>query len=546
MPDTDRFCIAASPESRLAMPLQYRKLRAPRANRQSLADPPLEAAGAVLRGNTDLRGHRAYDFQGKSLAELTRQARSELLCQARRWTAAYRDLNSLPCDASAPVLLAGHQPQLFHPGVWFKNFALGELARRLGAVPINLIIDSDTIKSASLRVPGGTSEQPHVTSLPIDAAGPPLPYEERRVLNRCLLAGFGDRVIRQMGPLVSEPLVRRFWPMVRQRVRQCDNLGACLATARHQLEGEWGLHTLEVPQSRACDGEAFSWLVAHILAHLPRFWEIHNATIQQYRRLNRIRSAAHPVPDLAADGAWLESPFWVWTADDPQRRPLMARRRGDEVILSNAAGREWTLPLDADRPADRAVDRLREFSALGVKIRSRALTTTLWARLVLGDLFIHGIGGAKYDQVTDALIERFFGLPAPAFLTLSATLCLPVDTPLPKQLDTGAIRQQLRDLEFHPERHVVAADAEVADLLAEKRRWVATPQTRANARERFLAIRRVNEALQPRVADCRERLVREWNQRAGADQAAAILQWREYSFCLYPEDELREFLFGLL
>ena len=48
---------------------------------------------------------------------------------ARRWTAAYRNVprRSRPIR-SGLIYLAGHQPQMFHPGVWFKNFALGELA----------------------------------------------------------------------------------------------------------------------------------------------------------------------------------------------------------------------------------------------------------------------------------------------------------------------------------------------------------------------------------------------------------------------------------
>ena len=48
-------------------------------------------------------------------------------------------------DASADsLLLAGHQPELFHPGVWVKNFALNGLARRHGATPLNLVVDNDT------------------------------------------------------------------------------------------------------------------------------------------------------------------------------------------------------------------------------------------------------------------------------------------------------------------------------------------------------------------------------------------------------------------
>ena len=58
------------------------------------------------------------------------------------------------------------------------------------------------------------------------------------------------------------------------------------------------------------------------------------------------------------------------------------------------------------------------------KVRTRALTTTLFARLFLGDLFIHGIGGAKYDELGDEVARGFLGAPPPPFLTLSLTLWL--------------------------------------------------------------------------------------------------------------------------
>ena len=115
-----------------------------------------------------------------------------------------------------------------------------------------------------------------------------------------------------------------------------------------------------------------------------------------------------------------------------------------------------------------------ELSGRGVKIRSRALMTTLWARLVLGDLFLHGIGGAKYDQVTDVIVERFFGLQPPGYMVLSATLHLPVDRPAASVPDEATVHRQLRELDFHPERFVSSeSSAEVAALVAEKRRWVS-------------------------------------------------------------------------
>jgi hypothetical protein len=223
------------------------------------------------------------------------------------------------------------------------------------------------------------------------------------------------------------------------------------------------------------------------------------------------------------------------------------------MVLSNRHGLETALPLAADGDARRAVERLAELGRGGVKIRSRALVTTLWARLVLGDLFVHGIGGAKYDQVTDALIARFFRLQPPRFMVVSATLRLPVSRPRLEPL--GAIRHRLRDLDWHPERHLAwqaheegvgSGGKNPSDLVAEKLRWVQTPPTPENARLRFLEIRRLNQALQPFVAAERRRLQEQLDRQAKAARAEAILSWREYAFCFYPERTLRETFSRLL
>src|SRR5207253_8693952 len=53
----------------------------------------------------------------------------------------------------AGLFLAGHQPELFHAGVWAKNFALGGLARQHGGVALNLIVDTDLAKVTDLKMP---------------------------------------------------------------------------------------------------------------------------------------------------------------------------------------------------------------------------------------------------------------------------------------------------------------------------------------------------------------------------------------------------------
>ncbi len=548
--------------------LETRPLRAPQEDRSALVDPPLDEAGPLVDENARLAVQQDYDVQGRPLSELSRQAREELLRDALRWTAAYRDVDlgrrpppSAAELAAGSVFLAGHQPEMFHPGVWLKNFALGDLARRHGAVAVNLLIDSDTVKHTSLPVPGGSVSQPQTEGIPFDVPEPCVAYESRRIVDRDLFSSFGRRVKEQIAPLVADPLIEKFWPLAQQRMQQTENLGACLAQARHRLEGDWGLQTLEVPQSRICETEPFCWFMAHLLGQLPRLWETYNEAVRQYRRAHRIRSKAHPVPELTSDGPWLEAPLWVFSADNPRRRPLFVRQRCNRIVLSDRGALEIELPLSGDGDAAKAVDRLMNLRRRGdyIKIRSRALITTLWARLVLGDLFVHGIGGAKYDEVTDTLIERFFGLRPPGFLVLSATLHLPVrrSGPIPGPRvsieQSHTIRRQLRELVYHPERFLgenhgqtLGASNDPAGLIATKARWIRTRQTPQNARARCGAIRRVNQALQPWVQRERKRLQRLQAETADAIRAEAVLRWREYGFCLYPEETFREFVLALL
>lgn len=526
-------------------------IRAPGENGATVIEPPLDSVGQMVTQNIRHRVEFEYDLQGRSLASVASQARQELVSAAERYTATYRDIQGVSeRGANRRVFLAGHQPQLFHPGVWYKNFALGSLARQHQAVAINLVIDSDTIKGASIRVPDGSPNAPVVHTVEFDTASDEIPFEERPILDRDRLARFGDRTADLLNPLVSDPLVKDFWPLVQKRAAVTENLGACLAQGRHLLEGQWGLSTLELPQSEVCQTEAFYWFAAHLLAHLPRLWDIYNASVHAYRQVYHLRSANHPVPDLAVEGDWLEAPFWLWTAEDPHRRRVFVRQRGNEIILGNRQGLEIPLPLSPEGDATDAVAVLADLPRRGIRLRTRALLTTLFARVLGGDLFLHGIGGGKYDELTDLIIARFFGLEPPGFLVISATLHLPIAGAPPKQQaatrdDLRRTVQMLRGLLYHPEHFIHGdghANYQVADLVAAKRRAIETRSTPSTAKARCREIQRVNNALQPWVEGERQRRRDERDQIARWLRAKAILTSRDYAFCLYPEKTLRKFM----
>lgn len=525
-----------------------RGLRAPREAGGVLIDPPLpEAAALVVRNAAALAssGVRLFDVP---LARFIQQARQELLSAALAASRAYRDVT---VPQTSRVVLAGHQPELFHAGVWFKHFVLAGLAARAGAVPVNLVIDGDLAARVGVPVLAGSRESPCRQLLPLDGEFPAVPYEERPLVDRATFEGFASRAAACLAPFVHEPLVGELWPLVVARGRATGRLGAALAEGRHQLEGRWGLETLEIRQSQVCELPVARWFLVELAARAERFREVYNAAIGAYRRANHVRSRTHPAPELEASDGQLELPYWVWTAADPRRRRLFVERAAGRVALVDRAGWRLELPAGFDDRPEGAVERLAAAAAAGVRLRTRALATTLLARLALGDLFVHGLGGGKYDAVTDAIFRGYYGLEPPEYLVATATLPLPVAGGPPTDRDPAAWRRRLRQLRFEPERFVdpgavpPADRPAVAEAVNELRRLWAGNRAGVNAstdagaarHARCLALR---AALGPWVAPQVEAALAGLASAERGAAAAALVESRAWAYCWHPAEPLRE------
>jgi hypothetical protein len=427
--------------------------------------------------------------------------------------------------------------------VWFKNFFLGRLAQRDRAVALNLIVDNDLARAMAVRCPTIIDGEVHATRVALDRPGGEIPYEQRAILDRQLFATFAERLQAAVGSWIDDPVVHHLWPYACEAAERHPTLGLALAEARHRVEADWGLQTLELPLSQLCEGAEFRWFACHLLAHLPRFHRLYNAVLQEYRQLHRLRSHSHPVPDLTADDAgWYEAPLWIWSDEQPRRRRVFARRVGSQLEISDRRYVRLTWPLDEEAAA--AVEAWGQARAAGVKIRPRALMTTMFARLCLSDVFVHGIGGAKYDQLTDELLRRFFQVEPPGFITTSATVLLPVPRADIEPEDVRRVERCLRELRYHPERHAPST-TEVAELASAKRRWIEQNLPRGQRRARHRAIEDINFQLRPWVEPLRQRLEQERQELSSRLHDAQLLGSREFSFCLFPEQQLRSLLLEL-
>ncbi|MDX2037093.1 MAG: hypothetical protein SFX72_10610 [Isosphaeraceae bacterium] len=525
--------------------MRHTHLRAPSSDAAFLEVPPLSEIPAAVERRLP---QRTFDVQGRRSDILAEFARGEVIAAARDHHASM-GLDAPPDDLDLGRIVAtGHQPELFHPGVWVKNFALAAIARRSGATALNLIVDNDLPKGPILRVPTMRAEGLGREVVAFDSWTADLPYEAQAIADRERFADFRERVLAALGGLIPDPLIDRFWPAALEEPptddpRRRHNVGLRFSTARRKIEAEWGIRNLEVPLSRVCETDGFRWFASRLLAGLSDFSTIHNRALAAYRRLYRIRSKNHPVADLGVDrDGRLEAPFWVWRDRDPRRRALWARTSGDSTSLW-IAGEDQpfiVLPLSADRTACCAVERLRELPEQGIRLRTRALTTTMFARLFLSDLFIHGIGGAKYDELGDAIMEEFFGVEPPRFLTLSLTLHAGLPRSDATREALAAAERTIRDAEFRPEVFLDASDDPTIRAAIDRKSAAiaASTATRRERVARFHAIRAASAEMRPFVEEHRLAAIAERSRLAASLARDAVARSREYASVLHSAARL--------
>ena len=123
----------------------YSQLRAPVADNEVLCVPDLADVGETLRNNISRFLHTSSP-RIRSICPSRQAFRREVLKLAAQYLA--DEQRDLVHETQGPLFLAGHQPELFHPGVWLKNFVLARLAKSHGGIGLNLIVDNDEIGRA--------------------------------------------------------------------------------------------------------------------------------------------------------------------------------------------------------------------------------------------------------------------------------------------------------------------------------------------------------------------------------------------------------------
>jgi len=491
----------------------------PERSGEVLCLPPASEFLAAAESNRRALAAAAVRIGGVPLAEIRAGARAGVLADA----AAYGAALGLPRPRGPedPRLLigTGHQPFLFHPGIWAKHLLAARLTA--GAAVINMAVDCDAAEDIGADAPhldGGL----RIVRETLLRAEPDVPYEVIAAPARADWQTFLQRVDAHLRTLPRHGARDVFAEFAaRTADLRAPEIGSFLTLARRRHEGDTAY--AELPVSRLAALREYRLFVLQIVAEAGRFASAYNTRLEAYRERFNIRTSAQPFPNLSQAGTRTEVPFWIIRRG--RRRPLFVEPRGGGYQL-----------FAADDPVAAISGRDPEELA-GLAVRPRALALTAFTRLCVVDLFIHGVGGGRYDRVTDEVIADFFGIAPPRYAVVSATLHLPLSEFDPGD-ERAALQRRHLDLVHNPERTL-------GEPTGEQRRWIEEKWqligrldggtlTRRERREVTRRIRLINEQLGLALAGERERIARRLQALAEISQASAAATYRGYPFCFFP------------
>jgi len=539
----------------------------PQKNKQIFLSPSGDKVGSLLEENKKIFSEYSFTILNQPFREVRENCRKEIIQRALKFSKKYDpDIEEKTNPACQYIIQTGHQPVFFHPGIWIKNIFLNQLLKSPlldKSLGLNIILDNDICKDLNLSLPAlslnGNLTVEEISFLP-STFTPNLPFEEYPCPSLEVITKFTRGVIRRLKPLELENKdiinnFKNFSRCLENSSRFCSqnykkaNLGEFLGLARHFYEKEIDPAYLEIPFSQICDRDEFLSFFLEIIKNIKSFSEIYNKKLDEYRKLFKIRNRAHPSPNLMIKENLTEIPFWIWKEGDERTKIFILKEEEKNYLYNASYGKIFLIEKDGLKSLFSLKTILKQ---RGLKIRPKALLLTLFNRLFISDLFIHGLGGAKYDLVTDEIIREFFKVEPPHFLVVSCTLYLNFkSSPGTSDSKISALKKKIRDLEFNPERYVnelsltkkekikIRKLTEKKTELIKKIKEIPSPVEKRKFSEKIKAI---NNFIVEKVKPLKCELSKKLEDEEEKIKQSKVYTFREFPYCFFSAKELRNLL----
>lgn len=408
-------------------------------------------------------------------------------------------------------IMAGHQAQLWHPGILTKDLLALALADQLGGVATHLVVDQDVHPTLALDVPIKADHGIAVKTLTLASTLRHVPTGFQPPVNsRDMLAALDEFCHRHRlapGITLNHLRVAIQHVICSEYTTLATQVAAINDAIRRQMVG---VEITSRLTSELSQTSAVGDLVAAMLDDPLR-------AAGTYNRAASAFADAGIEPMLIAR-EWVELPLWACRWNKP-RAPVFADIASSRAMLIHKDGQ----PIDRDQ----------------WQIMPRALTMTLACRRSETDLFVHGLGGGQYDRITEQWANDWLGETIAPMATATADVVLDLGINTATKADLAHAIWYAHHLPHNLHRHPAWSDH---PLSMEKRQLLAqinTSRDRRKKRAMFQRIHQINDTLTALASDAIAQASEQLQATRQAIEHRALLSRRDWACVLYPDDDLK-------
>jgi hypothetical protein len=476
------------------------------------------------------------------------KSRNELLRIARNYT--IKNTNVCQNDIHENVIVTGHQAIWQHCGIWAKSLTTFKFAKAVNGTGLHLVLDHDICDTAIIWPRQNTNGSFCFERIEIESEQKPIPLEFRPVPPQTHLKNFIDTIIDiQAGQFCSD-----IWPkyMVseKNRISHLSNVADVITYFQSMLNVGLGLNMIYLPVSKLSESDAFLNFITSIIADAVNFADSYNNGVST--QFNDVTTNSRgSIQHLAIDkkSGLTELPFWLVLPDGKRASLYVEQEKNHKIRIGTASGGLEDLIYHNGK-----IHELRSaLQRLGYRLRPKAVSLTLFVRLFLADWFVHGVGGASYEPVTDYIIENYYRIKPLRYGVATCTMMLPLPNHLTHNKNNlSQLKHNLHDIKHNPEKYIDKAMLErepVASLIQTKKERIAQARDRALSislrKSAWNSLAKINEKLFEYAKDTAGILEKEIAEFEKSLITQDVCSCREYFFGLFPEKELQKLVKSL-
>ena len=507
-------------------------MKVPENNGEFFCSHDLTDIPPLLKSNQKLIDSYSVKIAGVSYSKFRKIAEAEILNSLTG-----RNVDLVP----RPYIVTGHQPGLCHPGIWIKNFLADKLARENKGTAFYIVIDSDCSNEIGCSILTWNKKIKRKKEI-LMKLNPRQPFECCSVPDSDQFKDFYKKI--QAG-LQSSPVntiikyAEIFFQKGESALSSSKNLAEFLVKTKKGYEASDGLQYFDIMLSRICKTRSFLLFTLHIAQNIKRFHDIYNQLLEEYRISHKLRYKANPFPDLKKDADKFEIPFWCII--DNKRKPVWVIHEGSCISICLE---DICLFRYKKGDFDYAIKIIDEGE---INLRPKAVLLTLFFRLFFSDIFIHGISGAKYDEITDGIMEKYYEIKPPHYISASLTLFpdLPIDR---IQInDVENLKTIIRNIKLKPEIFEDKVEGQEAKekfnkLIEEKKKLFHQKPSKKEKKDHYRKLKTVTEELSIFLENYCLEVNDQLKILEEKDDENQTVSFREFPYFFYDINKVKEMI----